>query len=613
MATEALAPVRIRQPGARRILVRCLRYLRPYWTYSAGAYLLLLVNNGISVAQPLIIRNIVDVGIWGGDTVAIRQGTLALLSLSLVKGAFTFLYGRWTEIASQNVSYDLRNAIHSKLQSLSFSYHDQAETGQLLTRAVSDVDRVRFLTGRALVSLSQLLILILGIAVAMMMMNFRLALLTLAVVPFLALTALHFGRQFRPLFRAIQQRLSELTSRLEQNLRGARIVAAFAQERAEVDRLSSENARLLALKLRAGRMRATFLPLLSLLASAGTVSILLYGGQQVIDGELTIGELVAFTAYVAQLLGPTRRLGWIIAAISQAVASGTRIFEILDSKSEVADEPGAVPLGRIQGHVRFDKVSFAYFRRHRILTDIDFEVRPGEVVALLGATGSGKSSIINLVPRFYDPTVGRILIDGRDIRDVTVNSLRDQIGIVLQDTTLFASTIRENIGFGRPAATEEEIVAAARAARAHEFILDMADGYDTRVGERGATVSGGQKQRIAIARALLKDPRILILDDATSSVDTATELLVQQALSRLMRGRTSFVIAQRLSTIRQADQILVVQNGSIVARGQRTAEHTAHEQLLRTSGLYAEIYHRQLRPQEPAPGEVSSGARDAAV
>jgi ATP-binding cassette subfamily B protein len=560
--------------------------------------LLLLISNGISLTQPLIIRSIVDQGIRGGSIRTIEWGTLVLISLTLIKGTFTFLYGRWTEVASQNVAYDLRNTIHDKLQSLSFSYHDRAETGQLLTRAVRDVDRVRFLTGRALVSLSQLIILILGIAVSMMVMNSRLALLTLTIVPFLAYGALGFGRRYRPLFRAIQQQLAELTTRLEQNLRGARIVAAFAQERAETRRLDDENSRLCAFNLEAAGMRALYLPLLSFIASVGTIFILLYGGQLVIRSQLTIGELVAFTAYVAQLLSPTRRLGMIIAAIAQAIASGNRIFEILDAKSEVQDLPGAQSLGRIQGHIRFERISFAYFGRHQVLDDINFEARPGEVVALLGATGSGKSSVINLIPRFYDPTEGRILIDGRDIRHVTVNSLRDQIGIVLQDTTLFASTIRENISFGRPDATEDEITAAAKAAAAHEFIMEMPHQYDTQVGERGVTLSGGQKQRIAIARAILKAPRILILDDATSSVDTATEALIQEALSNLMEGRTSFVIAQRLSTIRQADQVLVLDRGKIVARGHRTAEQTAHDELLRTSGLYAEIYHRQLRPQE---------------
>ena len=597
MAADTVTPLPLRRPGGGRILARALTYLRPYWIYSAGAYAILFANTAITLAQPLIIARIVDAGIAGGDTAVIRDSIFLLMGLALVKGLFTFLYGRWTEVASQNVAFDLRNAIHDKLQSLSFSYHDRAESGQLLTRSISDVDRIRFLTGRALVTLSQMIVLIIGITVSMMLMNVRLALMTMVIVPFMAYASVEFGRRIRPMFRQIQQQASDLTTRLEQNLRGARIVAAFAQERAEVERLDAENEKLRELSLNAARLRSAFLPLLSLLASIGTISVLIYGGQQVIRGELTIGELVAFTTYVGQLLAPTRRLGMIISALSQAVASGVRIFEILDTKSEVADLPGARPLDRVEGSVRFEGVSFGYFGRRQVLSNVDFEAHPGEVVALLGATGSGKSSVINLVPRFYDPTDGRLLIDGQDIREVTLNSLRDQIGIVLQDTTLFASTIRENISFGRPDATEEEILAAARAACAHEFILEMSEGYDTRVGERGMTLSGGQKQRIAIARAILKDPRILILDDATSSVDTATEAKVQEALANLMEGRTSFVIAQRLSTIRRADQVLVLDKGRIVARGQRSAGATPHDELLRTSGLYADIYHRQLRRQ----------------
>ncbi len=581
-----------------RILLRSMSYLRPYWAFAAGSYLLLLINNGVTLSQPLIIGSIVDQGIRGGNVSAIGRGAIALMALTVIRGVFTFLSGRWVTIASQSVAYDLRNAIHDKLQSLSFSYHDRAETGKLLTRATSDVDRVRFLTGRSLVMLSQVILLIIGIAISMSVMNLRLALLTLSIVPFLAYIALNFGTHFRPLHKAIQQQLSKLTVRLEQNLRGIRIVGAFAQERAEIRRFDDEIASLFAFNMKASRMRALNLPLLQLIASIGTILILLYGGQLVIRDQLTIGELVAFTSYISQLSIPVRRLGMIIAAIAQAIASGERVFEILDTKSEVENLPHAQPLDVVQGHVRFEHVSFAYFGRHQVLKNIDFEVRPGEVVALLGATGSGKSSVINLTPRFYDPTEGRILIDERDIRHVTINSLRAQIGSVLQDTTLFAATIRENISFGRPDATEEQIIAATKAASAHDFIMEMPQQYDTLVGERGATLSGGQKQRIAIARAILKDPRILILDDATSSVDTETEALIQAALSELMKGRTSFIIAQRLSTIRQADQVLVLDKGKIVARGHRTAEHTAHDELLRTSGLYAEIYHRQLRPQE---------------
>jgi len=603
VAADTPAPIQLRRLGGGRTLVRCLSYLRPYWGFVLGSYLLLLINNGITLSMPLIIRSVVDQGIRGGDISTIRWGTVVLLTLTLIRGLLIFLSGRWTEVASQNVAYDLRNRIHDKLQSLSFSYHDQAETGQLLARAIGDVERVRFLTGRAFVRLTEVITLLLGIAISMMVMNLHLALLTLIIVPFLAYGALDFGRRYRPIWRVIRQQVSALTTRLEQNLRGARIVTAFAQEWAEIRCFEDENVKLFELHMAAARMRALNLPLLRLIASAGTIFIIFYGGQLVIRDQLTLGELVAFTTYVSQLLVPVRRLGMVIAAVAQSVASGERIFEILDAESEVEDVPGAQPIGSVKGHIRFEHVSFAYFGRHQILRDIDFEVPPGKVVALLGATGSGKSSVINLIPRFYDPTGGRILLDGHDIRRVTVDSLREQIGIVLQDTTLFATTTRENIAFGRPNTTEEEIVAAARAASAHEFIVEMPQQYDTLVGEQGVTLSGGQKQRIAIARAILKHPRILILDDATSSVDTETEALIQAALSRLMKGRTSFIIAQRLSTIRQADLVFVMDKGQIVARGVRTAEHTAHDELLRTSGLYAEIYYHQLRPRELARRE----------
>ena len=579
-------------------MVRCMSYLRPYWKYVAGAYLALMIQNGITLAIPQIIRVIVDQGITGGNTGVIGRGVLALMGLALVRGVSVFLSGRWTEVASQNVAYDVRNSLHDKLQSFSFSYHDRARTGQLLARAVSDVDRIRYLTGRATVRLVEVITLIFGIAILMIAMNAGLALLTLTIVPLLAYVALEFGRRYRPLSAAIQQQIAELTTYLEQNLRGARIVKAFAQERAEVYRFDKENTWLFDLNLKASSMRAWVLPLLNLVASAGTILVLLYGGELVIRNRLTIGELIAFTTYVGQLLVPVRRLGVITAGVAQAIASSERVFEILDTKSEVEELPGAPPIGPVTGRVRFEKVSFSYFGRHRVLDSIDFEAQPGEVIALLGTTGSGKSTIINLLPRFYDPTQGRILIDGQDVKHVTLSSLREQIGIVFQDTTLFATTVRENIAFGRPDATGEEIEAAAMAAAAHEFIVELPQQYDTLVGERGVTLSGGQKQRIAIARALLKDPRILILDDATSSVDTETEGLIQAALARLMEGRTSFVIAQRLSTIRRADQVLVLDRGRIAARGCRTAEHTAHDQLLRTSGLYAEIYDRQLRPQD---------------
>jgi ABC-type multidrug transport system fused ATPase/permease subunit len=568
--------------GRQPVLVRCFGYLHPYRRLVARAYLTGLVNTALALIIPQFIRWIIDEGIGKQNTSLLGWSVLGLLGLTFVKGVFSFVQGRSTEIASQGVAYDLRKAIHHKLSSLSFSYHDYAQTGQLLSRAIQDVERIRFLTGRAALRLVEALTLALGTLAVLLWMNPRLALLAMATMPILAWVSYRFGSRFRPLSLEIQQQLAVLTTRVEQNLRGARVVKAFAQERSEVAHFDRENDRWFGLSAEAARLQAMNTPLIDLVASVGTVFIIWYGGSLVIRGQLTLGELVAFSTYLGQLVQPMRRLGQIIPAVAIAMAAGERIFEILDAQSEVQDAPDAVPLPPVQGHVRFEHVSFTYFGRKRVLDDLTFEVPPGQVIALLGATGSGKSTVINLIPRFYDASQGKITIDGYDTRSVTLASLRDQIGIVLQETTLFAASIRENISFGRPDASEEEIVAAARAAQAHEFIMETPHGYDTEVGERGVTLSGGQKQRVAIARALLKDPRILILDDALSSVDTETERLIQLALEVLMRGRTSFVIAQRLSTVRLADRILVLERGRIAASG-------THAELLRTSGLYADI------------------------
>ncbi|MCB9157937.1 MAG: ABC transporter ATP-binding protein, partial [Caldilineaceae bacterium] len=440
--------------------------------------------------------------------------------------------------------------------------------------------------GRATLGLVNGAVLLIGTFIALSAMNMRLALLAMCVMPLLAYQAFRFGRNFRPLSLQIQQQLAILTTWLEQNLRGARVVKAFAQEDAEIARFDEKNARWFALSAQGARLQAFNVPLMDLIANVATVVIIWYGGMLVINQQLTLGELVAFTTYLAQLGGPVRRLGMIIPALAQAGASGERILEVLDTPSSVQEAPDARPLPRINGHVVFDDVSFGYQDGHQVLHDLSFEIQPGQVVALLGATGSGKSSIINLIPRFYDPTSGRITIDGCDTQKVTLRSLRSQVGIVLQETVLFAATIRENIAFGRPDASAEQVIEAAKAAQAHDFIMAMPEGYDSYVGERGLTLSGGQRQRMAIARALLTDPRILILDDATASVDTATEGLIQKALARLMEGRTSIIIAQRLSTIRMADLILVMEKGRIVASG-------SHEELLNRSSLYARIYRQQ--------------------
>jgi ABC-type multidrug transport system fused ATPase/permease subunit len=397
-----------------------------------------------------------------------------------------------------------------------------------------------------------------------------------------------FASRARPLALVIQDQLGRLTSQVEQSLRGLRVVKAFAQEPAEVARFERQNEEAFELAALNSRLDAVNTPLMDLIVNLGLVLILLYGGWLVIQQSLTLGALVAFTTYLAQLSSPVRTLGRVIPAISMASAAGERIFAVLDAAPEVRDAPRAVRLPPLRGQVQFERVSLAYAGERAALNDLSFEAQPGQVVALLGATGAGKSTITYLISRFYDPTQGRVLIDGHDLRQVTRASLRRQIGVVLQETVLFAATVRENIAFGRPAATEAEIEAAARAAQAHDFILQLPKGYDAWVGEKGVTLSGGQKQRIAIARALLTDPRILILDDATASVDAETERLIQAALDRLMIGRTTFIIAHRLSTLRRADVILVLQHGRLAAQG-------THANLIHESALYAAIYERQAR------------------
>ncbi|MEE4193997.1 MAG: ABC transporter ATP-binding protein [Anaerolineae bacterium] len=570
------------------ILLRAFGYLRPYKGIVILVYATMVLIDAIAMVNPQLIRWAIDRGIGEGDQLYLTYAVVGLLVLVFIKAALTYFQGVGTEKASQHVAYDLRNALQRKVTELSFSFHDQSEAGDLLSRAIQDVERIRFLTGRAVFRVLESVFLMIITAIVMISMNPILGLLSLVSLPMLISLSLRFGRVFRPLSHDIQQQLSVLTTRVEQNLRGARVVKTFAQEEAEIQRFTQENQDWFDLSMRSVRLSSSNMPLLHLIANISSVAVLLYGGLQVINQTLTLGELIAFTTYIGQLVGPVRFLGRVLPAITMAAASAERVFEILDTVPAVYEKPDAQEFTIQLGEVQFDNVSFAYGRHAGVLNQINFTAKPQQVVALLGPTGSGKSSVVNLIPRFYDPTDGSITIDGTDIRDVRLNSLRSQIGMVLQETTLFAATIRENIAFGRPDATQEEIEAAAKDAQAHDFILETVNGYDTEVGERGITLSGGQKQRLAIARALLTDPRILILDDATSSVDSETEHLIQLALERVMQGRTTFVIAHRLSTVHSADLILVLDKGRIVARG-------THQELLKTSSLYQSIYEKQIK------------------
>jgi ATP-binding cassette subfamily B protein len=632
------SPMRGRQAarrGSKGGLRRALAYVGKQRGPAILAYGALIIATLAQLAVPQLVQNMIDAVTRGtvAQTIlglpAFMQGvaasragysldqlrefqsnaeslllsaTLLIIVFAIMRGLFSFVQSFMAETLSQNIAFDLRNDLFAKIQRLSFSYHDRNQTGQLMIRATDDVEKVRLFIGQGLNMALQALVLLVGTLIILLNTNCKLTLVALPVLPLALLMFLVFGAVAQPLFTALQIRLSTLNTILQENLAGIRVVKAFAREPYEQARFRQAVDSHLEQNLKISRTFAFIFPATFLIANLGQAAILYAGGLQILDRTLTLGEWQQFSLYLVYVFFPLGQLGFIISLLSQAAASSTRIFEILDAKNEVEDRPGAIELPQVEGHVEFRNVSFRYFKSGEyVLKDVSFEAKPGQTVALLGATGSGKTTIINLIPRFYDVTDGAVLIDGHDVRDVKLASLRSHIGIVLQETTLFSGTIRDNIAFGRPDASLDEVIAVARAAAAHDFIMAFPQGYDTPVGERGATLSGGQKQRIAIARALLMNPRILILDDSTSSVDLATEYQIQRALDRLMEGRTSFVIAQRISTVLNADQILVLDKGQIVARG-------THEELMESSPLYVEIYNSQL--VEDATLEAAASAPD---
>lgn len=596
-------------PSGLELYLRPLRLLRHHKLTVAGAYVGTIGQTIVTLVIPQFVKWIVDSGIgeaplhagvprWvaaaippalAADRMGLVMASVAvLLLLSLLRGGFTYLAGVNAEVVSQSVAYRLRNALYRKLCSLSFRFHDQSTAGDLLSRAAQDVERLRFLTGRALLGIVNALFLMVATAAVLFAMDPLLAILAMLVIPPLTWQAWKFAKAYRPLSMEIQKQLGVLTTVLEQNLRGIRVVKAFAQEKAQVGAYNTANSVWFEHSADAARMRSVRIPLLDLLAGLGSVVVVYFGGRAVIDQSLSLGELLAFMTYLAQLIMPIRRMGMIVPFVAMAGASSERVFEVLDTKSAISDGEGAQPLPPIRGDIEFDRVSFNYTPANRAITDVSFELKSGEMLALLGATGSGKSTLINLIPRFYEASGGRVLIDGIDVRDVQLHSLRRQVASVLQDPVLFATSIRENIGFGLDNPDQDRIVEAAKAAQAHDFIMEMPQRYDSRVGERGTTLSGGQRQRLSIARALIVNPKILILDDATSSVDTETERLIQAALDNLMANRTSIVIAQRLSTVRKADKILLLDKGRVAGLG-------THRDLWESSSIYRSIYEGQLQ------------------
>ena len=574
-----------------KTLLRVLPYFKEYRLLMLAGYVAVVGNAFFNLAVPRLIGIAVDDGVARQDVSELVLLSVMIVGSSALRGLCAFAQNYLGESAAQGGSYQLRRALYAHVQQLSFSFHDQAQTGDLLTRSMSDVEQLKNFTGRGMLMIFNLVLLVVGVAVALLWMNWKLALLSLVILPVLYWRAADFSRAMRPLFRAVQDQVAVVATLVQDMAAGARVVKAFGQEQREVERFDAANEQLYQRYFDSTRLQSFNTPLLNFIANAATVVMLWVGGLLVIGNQLTLGELVAFYAYLLQIVGPVRQGGFLMSMASRAAASSERVMEVLDTPIDVASPPDAIELEEVHGDVEFQNVSCEYHPGRAVLERVSFRAVPGQTIALVGATGSGKTTVANLIPRFYDVSSGRVLIDGHDVRDVSLASLRRQTGIVMQETTLFSGTIRENIAFGKSDANDEDIDWAARSARADEFIARLPMGYDTRVGERGVSLSGGQKQRVAIARALLMNPRILILDEFTSAVDAATERLIRAALEELMRGRTTFVIAHRLSTVRAADMILVLQNGRLVDTG-------THEELLDSSEIYRQIHASQLAEPE---------------
>jgi ATP-binding cassette, subfamily B, multidrug efflux pump len=625
---------RKRGPLISKSLFRAMSYLKRQGRTAQIAYVALVIATLAQLAVPNLVGRMTDsivkgftanqilsqpeplavtAAVFAGTTIdqlrqdqaeapnALILAALAIVIFAAARGVFAFVQAYMAEKASQGIAFDLRNEIYAKIQTLSFGYFDRNQTGQLMIRTTDDVEKLRLFLAQGLVITLQAVLLLVATLVILFSSNFSLALILVAVLPLALVLFGVFGGISAPLFAKVQIRISALNTILQESLAGIKVVKAFAREDYERKRFNESVEALLKQQLSVSRTFAVLFPLVFVLAQIGQVLIVYFGGRQIVENQLSFGDYLSFSLYLAYVFLPIGQLGFIVSLMAQASASSTRIFEVLDAESEIKDKPNAVPMPPLKGQVTFKNVTFRYIGDGEpVLNDVSFEAHQGQTIALLGATGSGKTSIINLLPRFYDPSQGAILIDGQDIRDVQLSSLREQIGIVLQETVLFTGSIRDNIAFGKPDATIEEVMAAAKAAEAHDFIMGFPQGYDTPVGERGATLSGGQKQRVAIARALLLNPRLLILDDSTSSVDLSTEYRIQKALDKLMKDRTSFVIAQRISTVVNADLILVLEKGRIVATGK-------HEDLMENSAIYAEIYHSQLvgDAEDAVPGQVA--------
>ena len=569
-------------------LLRIQIFLKPYVWQILATLLMLLVLTGLNLVVPRIIRSVIDEGLVQGQTAYLVQSALLLLGLGLLSALLNLGNRYWSEWIAARVGYDLRNRMYDHIQYLPFTYHDHAQSGQLISRCIEDVRSIERFAGGAVADLIRFVLLSVGIITIMIMDNARLAIVALLPIIPLTLMTSSFGTKIGKLFFNVDNAVGDVSNRLQENVVGVQVVRAFAREPYETERFETANKQVFQTWVYVIDEWSKIMPTTHWLTTVSVILILWFGGQMVMDGNLTIGAIVAFNAYILMLAEPAQQLTGLVNAGGEAAAGAQRVFEVLDTEPAIQSPPNAIRLDSLRGQVEFRDVGLKYQdERTRSLKDVNLQVEPNQLVALIGPTGSGKTSLVNLIPRFYDVTEGSVLVDGVDVREMDLVTLRRQIGIVLQTSLLFSDTIQANIAYGRPDASMDEILAAAKAAQAHEFIQGFTKGYDTIVGERGVTLSGGQRQRVAIARALLMNPRILILDDSTSSVDTQTEKLIQSALDTLMEGRTTFVIAHRLSTVRRADMILVMEQGRIVERG-------THEELLARGGLYREIHDLQL-------------------
>jgi len=576
-------------------LRRFLGYLWPYPGLVSLVAVTMLASTVAELALPRLMGLVIDRGVMAGSMDAVFRYAGYLGITALVRAGIRYLQGYSRERAGQEVIRSLRRQLYQRLQGLSFSYFTMNPTGDLMSRLTSDVHSILDFVGFGMAEMVGASLVFLATAAVVLLTDWRLALAVMSPVPVLVFFAFRFSGIVGPAWERIRERMGKLTATLQETVSGVRVVKSFVGEHREIGKFGARNRDTLEANLTRARIEAGTFPLLQFITGLCFLVLYAYGGRRVYYGRMTMGTLVSFNWYLWGLIWPVRFLGWLISLARRAIAAGPRVFAILDSTAEIVEAEGAPEMPPIEGHICFQDVEFAFEDEPDtpVLRGLNLEVLPGQVVALLGGTGSGKSSVINLIPRFYDPQAGRITIDGIDIREVTLASLRGQIGTVPQETFLFSDTVRNNVAFGRPDASQEEVESAAGASQAHEFISRLPDGYETRVGERGIGISGGEKQRVAIARALLTDPRILILDEATSSVDAETEHSLQLALEKLMQGRTSIVIAQRLSTVRNADKVVVLKDGVV-------AEEGTHQELLRREGEYTRIYNLQFRPQEAA-------------